>query len=168
MAQTTRDISAAFGIENFSGQSGTMAIGSATSGDNVSKFIAFSPGSELMTLVFMFEQSAADAKASGAVPQRHFMEVVPPYPGSDPVFYAKDDNTGMSMEISTSAGGAADARAFFDSSLASAGWHSPMPAQSRGLAVFTRGTEICCVLVSADETGGKNRITVLHKPLEIK
>jgi hypothetical protein len=168
MAQTTRDISAAFGMEKFGGESGTMAMGSVTSGDNVTKLIAFSPGSELRTLVFMFEQSSADAKVSGAVPQHHFMEVVTPYPGSDPVFYAKNDETGLSMEISTTAGGAAEACAFFGSSLAGAGWSSPMPGQNGGLAVFTRGSEVCCVLVSADETGGRNRITVLHKPLEIK
>jgi hypothetical protein len=168
MDQATRDISAAFGMEKFRGESGTMAMGSVNSADNVIKLIAFSPGSELRTLVFMFEQSSSDAKASGDVPQRHYMEVVGPYPGSDPVFYAKNDDTGMSMEISTTAGGAGEARAFFDSSLAGAGWSSPMPAQKGGLAVFTRGSEVCCVLVSADETGGRNRITVLHKPLEIK
>lgn len=168
MAETTRMLSAAFGMENFNGDSGTMAIGSVSSGDVVTKLIAFSPGSELQTLVFMFEQSAANAKASGDVPQRHFMEVVPPYPGSDPVFYAKNDETGMSLEISTTSGGEGEARAFFESSLADAGWKPAMPEQKSGLAVFTRGSEVCCVLVAADETEGRNRITVLHKPLKIK
>jgi hypothetical protein len=168
LAETTRRLSGAFGIDKFNGDSETMAIGSATSGDNVIKLIALSPGSETQTLVFMFEQSSADAKASGDVPQRHYMEVVSPYPGSDPVFYAKDDNTGMSLEISTTAAGAGDARAFFDSSLAGAGWKPAMPEQNSGFAVFQRGSEVSCVLIAADETTGRNRITVLHKPLEIK
>jgi hypothetical protein len=163
------ELAKTFGIEKSDFGGGTMAILSVDSDDRAIRLVAADLNGDNRTLVFKFEQSVADAKVSAARPTRHLMKAVPSYPGSSPQFYAKDNNTGMSVEMSSAPAQESSIREFYDSSLTGSGWTSALPGLNGGLAVFKKGAEICCVLVAADDNvSGGSRITVLHKPLEMK
>lgn len=172
IAATVRELARLFHIENFTYDGGTMAAATVTQDDRILKLIAVTLDNENKTTLFKFEQSVSEAKASGEHPARHFMDIVPPYPGSEPVFYARDNNTGMGMELSSAQGEPATIKSFYNSSLAGSGWKSVVPggSASSDLAVFVKGAEVCCVFVSSAgaDTPGRSRITVLHKPLEMK
>jgi hypothetical protein len=166
IGETVVELAKTFGIAKYKFSGGTMAMLSAESDDRVIKLIAVDIGGDNRTLLFKIEQSASDAKLSGAGPTEHLMKAVPFYPDSAPLFYAKNNDTGMSLEISSARVAETSVREFYDSSLSGAGWTSAMPGMNSGLAVFHKGSEICCVLVAADDDApGSSKITVLHKPL---
>jgi hypothetical protein len=170
MTEVVRELSRLFNINNFNLSDGTMAMASIEADDRVSKLLALNLGKEGQTLVLKFEQSARDAKVSMESPMQHLMKAVPGYPGSRSVFYAKDDNTEMSMEMSSAQENESTIRDFYDSSLKGSGWEPALPVRTEnaGLAVFRKGQEICCVFVDAADSSGNSTITVLHKLLQIK
>jgi len=169
IGETVAELATTFGIKDFKFGGGTMAMLTVESDERVIKLIATDLSGDNRTLVFKLEQSASDAKASGAKPVEHLMKAVPSYPGSAPLFYAKNNETGMSVEMSSAPAGETSVREFYDSSLTGAGWESALPGLGSGLTVFRKGTEICYVLVTTDDDApGGSRITVLHKSLSMK
>ncbi len=104
------------------------------------------------------------------------MNTIPAYPGSEPVFFAEDENTRMSMAIAKTNASTAGVRKFFESSLTASGWTLAFPGnrarqtglsapspQAHSMPVYLRSGEICCVLVAPSKIPGHSRITLLHK-----
>lgn len=190
ISEVIRQLSKIFNTDNFNYCRKTMGYALIDSGDTVLRLIVISLDDYRQTLVFKIEQSASEFKASIKPPDRHLMKTIPGYPGSEPVFFAKDENTRMSMAISKTQSAPAGVCDFFESRLISSGWRPALVAGSAlhhnktasgtgmegisdalrgsGMAIYLKGMEICCVLVDSSEVTGENRITILHKQPGVK
>lgn len=190
ISEVIRQLSKIFNTDNFNYCRKTMGYALIDSGDSVLRLIVISLDDYRQTLVFKLEQSASEFKASIRPPDRHLMKTIPAYPGSEPVFFAEDENTRMSMAVSKTQSAPAGVRDFFESRLTSSGWTPALVAPSAlhhnkivsgtatrgitdalcdsGMGVYLKGMEICCVLVDSSEGTGENRITILHKQPGVK
>lgn len=122
--------------------------------------LASAPGE---TLVFAFEQSPSEAARSKRPPSSPMLESIPDYPASRPTFLAVDERTRGSLAISETADDPGSVMAFYRSRLSSTGWTAALPEPGRppSLFVYTRGPQLCCVLVTP--RAGGHQIAVLHK-----
>jgi hypothetical protein len=144
---------------------GALALGEAVRDGEAVRLVATRLIEADRTLVFLLAQSAAERAASAGPPAEHLLAELPPYPGSEPTFFARDDRTHMSLAVAASVASAPRIQAFYRNELTAAGWVPALPAGggAQALQLYVREGHLCGVLVHADEEPGQNRIAVLHK-----
>jgi len=168
LPQVVRGLASLFPGQGFSPTSAGMWRGTARQGQMVLNFVAVHLERDGKTVVFSFEQSTEEERASLADPERHFLKSVPEYPGSSPVFFAKDRGTEAALAVAETGSSPSDVQDFFSSSLSAAGWSFPLPRpSSRGesLSVYLKGHNVCLVFAEPSGTNGRTTITLLHKRL---
>lgn len=167
IGDVVRELGQVFNSDDFNYSGGTMASATISSNDQVLRLMAIRLNDYKQTLVFKFAQSPSEFKVSCKPPTYHLMKTIPAYPGSEPVFFAKDENTRMSMAVSRTQSAPGGVREFFEARLAASGWTPALsPAKrgsTQGMTVYLRGPEICCVFVDSSAIPGECRITLLHK-----
>jgi len=164
-----------FGVKQFGFAQGNTAITTFGAGNRMVRLIALRLGGADRTLVFKIEQSRTEFRLSNARPSTHLLSRLPAYPGSEPEFFVKDENTASSLAISTGDGSPEDVREFYSTRLTAAGWTSALAPKGRtpgllenqSMAVYLKDRHICCVMVSPDRAG-TSRITLLHKTQGMK
>jgi hypothetical protein len=151
----------------FEFSNGTMATGTAAANGHRLRLILIAPDSPGRTVLFKFDQSAADADASRKPEITPPLPGVGPFPGSAPEFSADDERGGYRFTVSRAAADPAAVEAYFASCLAAAGWAVASPAVPRrteaSLRIYTKQSEVCVVQAQASARAGATRITVLHK-----
>ena len=120
------------------------------------------------TTAFKIEQTARDANASSSSPARHLMKIVPEYPQSKQLFFARDDNARMSLSISHVPASESAILQFYQDHLLAQGWnHAIADTQGNapriGISTFYKEGTIFCVNVSPSVNDDGNTITLLHK-----
>ena len=166
LGDVVRELRIVFGSQDLRYAGGTLALATIRSAGKVLRLVVVGLSQEGQTVLFHLEQSREEYDASSRPPDRHLLAELPQYPGSDPMFFVRDEGTRLSLAVSATHSGQDEIRAFFDFGLPAAGWRTALPpvpgVPAQGLQMFLRGEEICCVFV---ETGraGRNRVTLLYK-----
>jgi len=132
------------------------------------RLIAIAPPDLTRTLVFLFEQSGAEAARSSGRLSPVAIPHVPVFPGSDPFFVATDEKAQADLAISSTRAAPEGVMDFYDQHLTAGGWMPALPgvAQRAKTGIYLRGRSICCVQTS--ERNGETHITVFHKELSNK
>jgi hypothetical protein len=141
---------------------GTMAEAVIKDEGHAIRLIVLSMEDRAGTFVFRFDQPAGEAAASEAKPRTHLMAEAPAYPGSEPVFYVKDESTRMTLAISKGRADAEDVHRFYRAHLSGTGWTALKPG-SGSMRVYLKQNEVFCVLVESSDAPGDFRATLLHK-----
>jgi hypothetical protein len=168
-----RELGQAFGT-TFAGSGATMAMATVKKSGHVIRLIAVQLGDRFQTLVMKFDQTAAEHKKTGDRPKEHLMSEVPAYPGSEPAFYAANDDTKTGLAVSDAAGSPDDVQRYYASHLKSEGWQRQVstdapPGQAfSSMRIYQQGPRICCVHAIQSPQTGHTRITLLHKRHEVK
>ena len=145
---------------------GDLAYATIVSDQAVVKVTMFRLNEHGTTMVFHLEQSRDAAAVSTRRPSRHLLKALPAYPGSTPLFCATDNNTRMSLAVSTAPADADDVQRFYESSLASSGWKPLLPASTapgNRLEMYQKGADLCGVTALPADAPGHVWITLLHK-----
>ena len=156
-----------FANASFAYKGGTMAFGFLQKGNTVLRFVLLQLTAESTTLVVKIEQSVADYEKSLKPPDKHMIPQLPEFPGSTPIFYARNHDTDLQLATSSTPATAADVNAFYTDSLSADKWEKPMQEAS-SLQLFIRGSAVSMVLVSAPTKAARSSITLLHKTHGVK
>ena len=190
VTRVVRELRRIFNTDRISYSGGSTTTTLIHSNDRVIRLIMVPLEDYLQTIVFHLEQSARDFNLSSVSPSRHLMKNIPAFPGSKPVFFAKDEATHMSMALSNALSTPEGVYNFFESSLTASGW-TPAPSRVEeparswlptmtpvrdgsnrhaghaprmgGLSFYLRGNEICCLFVHASDIPGESRTLLLYK-----
>ncbi|MEK7270756.1 MAG: hypothetical protein AAB215_07450 [Planctomycetota bacterium] len=173
IGEVVADVTRAFAIPGFAYGGGSLGYGLVSTNGRALRFVAIRVEAQAQTIVFLVDQSDEERRRSAAPPVEALPAALPAYPGSEPVFYASDENAGMSLAISRARSEPAQVRRAMDSAMESGDWRPAHPATGAampgpGMRVYLKQQEICCVLVDASEKDGESRITVLHKQRGMK
>ena len=173
IADVVRELTSAFAITGYHYSGGTMGYGSVSANGQTRTLIALQLGEPPRTIVFHTEQSDEDSRRSALPPSGPMLNDIVRFLDSTPVFFASDENAGMSVAISRTQTGEAEVRQALDMDLSGNGWQSAFPSAGGILAaprlrVYLKQQQICCVLVDASEKQGESRITILHKQRGMK
>ncbi len=158
----------------FAGTGTTMAMATVRGGGHVIRLIAIQLGDRFQTLVLKFDQTTAEHAKTGDRPKEHLMAELPAFPGSEPAFFAANEDTKMGLAVSDAAGSPDDIQGYYENHLRSEGWQRKFPpdtTQGQALSsmrVYQRGPRICCVHAIQSSRTGRTRITLLHKRHEVK
>ncbi|OGV69013.1 MAG: hypothetical protein A2283_23105 [Lentisphaerae bacterium RIFOXYA12_FULL_48_11] len=163
-----RELGQLFKTKDIVYSGGSMGYVNIKSNGMIMKMTVLKFGNNVQTLVFKIQQSEADYLEGLQKPRGHMLKDIPVFPGSDPVFYVRDDKSNAGLAVAETSADALSVRSFFASQLSSAGWSPAMPGQtaanmSSSLLVYNRNREICCIFVDTSLSNGKNLITLLHK-----
>lgn len=156
-----------FSDSSFAYNGGTMAFGFLKNGNTVLRFVLLQLTAESTTLVVKIEQSVADYEKSLKPPDKHMIPQLPEFPGSTPIFYARNHDTDLQLATSSTPATAADVNAFYTDSLSADKWEKPMQEAS-SLQLFIRGSAVSMILVSAPTKAARSSITLLHKTHGVK
>jgi hypothetical protein len=173
IAAVVSSVTRAFDISGFAYRGGSMGYGSVSTNGQTLRFVVIRIESQVQTLVFQIEQTDEENRRSSLPPEGQMLTVVPSYPDSLPLFFASDENAGMSMAISRTSSDMASVQQSMEQALIGAGWeHASLEPREKDvrsdMKVYIKQQEICCILVIPSETTGENRITVLHKQRGMK
>lgn len=165
----------AFGIRRFGHAGRSTAIAAFRSGNTMIRLIALQLNDPHRTLVFKIEQAGNEFETSNIRPTGHLLTAVPHFPGSEPEFHVKDENTDSSLAISRSGSPPEIVRDFFSSRLLASGWTSALGPtdgirellRDQSMALYIKRHHVCCVMVLPAGTG-TSRITLLHKTQGMK
>lgn len=152
---------------SFQYRGGRMAYAFLNEGDTVLRLIVLQVSEKAETLVIKIEQSAKEYEASKEPPKKHLIEEVPEFPGSKPVFYARNKDTDFQIASSTALTAPSDVQAFYADALSAQGWNSPLE-DSSSLQFYIRGSAVCMIMASKQERSGRSSITLLHKTHGVK
>lgn len=162
-----RMIKTSFNTSEFNYAGGTMGLAAFKSSSLLTKLVAVRLNDT--SLVFKIDQPL-DSASRGA-PTEHLMKEIQPFPSSVPVFYAKDENTNVSLAVSKSTASSGSIREFYRTSMESEGWYNPLPPTetgNEGMVMYIKDNQTACVMVNANDSNGETRITLLHKYQKIK
>ena len=114
------------------------------------------------------EQSNAEYKKSTSPISKHRLKAIQPFPGSTPLFSAKDKKTKLQIEVSSAATTDTAVAGFYADNLKAAGWH-PYLADKHGsiskLAIYQRGQELCYILATPNANRTEQTIAIIYKKL---
>lgn len=153
---------------------GSMAMGKTSADGRKYNLLITSFNWSAQTLVYIIEQTAAEAELSSKPPLKHMLREIPPYPGSIPEFFMKDANTSTELAVASTSADKTDVYDFYNLSLRSTGWSPSFPTSKesspdhQSLMMYMKGSAICCLYVNDSGSKGSNRITLLHKQQKIK
>jgi len=163
IGQLVKEFGRIFNTKDIAYTGGSMGYVNATANGTVLRMTLLKLGNNVQTLVFKIQQSEADFRAGLQKPNGHMLKDMPVFPGSDPVFYARDDKSNAGLSIAETSADPAAVRGYFASQLSSSGWTPALPGGPSLLVFNNKKNEICCVFVEPAQTNGKNLITLLHK-----
>jgi hypothetical protein len=138
-----------------------MACGIMRSGGNVVRMLVTDIDGQC--IAFRMEQSEGEFARSCEPLRNHQLTQITPYPDSDPALFIANEDTHTSMEVSVADADPGTVQSFIESTLESDGWRSSPPARSAGMSIYTRGADVCLMLVTPGDRGMNSaRITLLH------
>lgn len=168
-SSVVRDVAKAFGTQNSDANGATMSLLSVTTDVSVTRMLVLSLDRKDQTIVFALEQSPGEAETSAKAAVQPLPAGIPDYPGSDPLFHARDDEAAVELAVYGANAAANAVTSFYDSSLVGLGWTSLLPRGAGGsLVACQKGMDLCWVFVTPQPVSGKGTITVLHKRLQMK
>lgn len=131
----------------------------------VTRLLLLRPAGGDQTLAVTIEQTVAAFRQSRADVPRG-MCPLPVYPGATPGLQAENEETGLFFTSMTSVADPLRIAAFYQASLAAAGWVPAFPESGphSGL-LFLKKNALCMVLI-IPEGESTARITLLHKPFK--
>lgn len=165
--QAISKISSLFKDVSMKFEGGTMAFGLAHTGKIYLRFLVLQLDAGSNALVFKMEQSEEEYEKSKKPPEKHLLEQAPEYPGSKPVFFARNDDTGLGIGVAETPADAGEIRRFYGARLAAAGWEKAI----RGITdtdIYLKEQSVCYVMVTPASSNNVNRITLLHKRYGMK
>ncbi len=151
-----------FADSSFAYNGGTMAFGFLQDGNTVLRFVLLQLTAESTTLVIKIEQSVADYEKSLKPPDKHLLKGLPEFPGSTPLFYARNHDTDLQLATASTPAIARNVNAFYSDTLTADDWKEPIQEAS-SLQFFIKGPAVSMVLVSEPSKSGTSNITLLHK-----
>ncbi len=132
----------------------------------VTRLLLLQPGAGGQTLAVTITQTA-DAYRQHRLPEQRDFRPLPLFPGATPGFFAENEDTGLFLGTLTTAADPPAIAAFYQRSLAAAGWQPVFPgADPLSGLLFLRENGLCMVLISPREQTPGSRLTLLHKPLK--
>ena len=144
-----------------------MAFGFLKDGDTVLRMVILQLTAESTTLVVKIEQSVDDYEKSLQPPDKHLLQNLPEFPGSTPLFYARNRDTDLQLATASTPSIAQDVHAFYSDTLTADDWQEPLQ-ESSSLQFFIKGSGVSMVLVSERTRSSKSTITLLHKTHGVK
>jgi hypothetical protein len=162
-----------FHTDAFKAAHGTLAVAALKVEGRAVRLVLMRAPQKQQTLVIKIEQSPSEARASAQAPREQGLPGIPAYPGSVPVFFAKNEDTQMGLAVSTATCLPADVDAFFQARLPGLRWTPALPRQRRAtrdrvMRLYHKGPDLCCVFAESIGATGGTRITLLHKRHGIK
>ena len=122
--------------------------------------------SRATTLVYEIKQSLKEYLKTLDKPLQHQMDVIPPYPGSEPTYFMHDLGSDTALEVSSSSTSPEAVTDFYHHSLSTSGWRTRL-GDAGSMRIFEKGRELA--MISASEgADGVTRITRVHKKLGTK
>jgi hypothetical protein len=159
-----RQIGKTLGVTFDFSSEASMAVETVDTPSGRLRVIAIAPPDITRTLVFLLEQSRAEANRSSGPPPTIAMPHVPDFPGSTPIFVATDEKARAGLAVSRTVASSESVGHFYHEQLRAGGWLPALPGGAPG--VYLKGQAICCV--QAYEQNRETHITVLHKELSNK
>ena len=165
--RTLRDCYRGMGAQVFVAGGESMGWGMVLLGERVIRLLVTPVGEPHECIVFRYEQSRAEFLKSGAPLDGRQLAELPDAPGSRPLLYAADEESGLALEVSSAPASPEEALSFFDSALVSQGWMALVPSDGRipppQGSLYRRGGALCAVQAAPDEAGGVRITRMLKK-----
>ncbi|TFH14766.1 MAG: hypothetical protein E4H02_09265 [Lentisphaerales bacterium] len=146
-----------------------IGMGIARNGRTVARMILLKTSGQ--SVLFRLVQSPAEYELSEKKPSTRFMSELPPFPGSEPIFFLKNADTGTSVEISRTRSRAGTVSVSMDDALASAGWQCPFPGDGSTVGegpvcrFYVRKKDMCCILATDMNDGTGTLVLAMHNRL---
>lgn len=161
------DFAELFKEGQFNYGSGTMGIITLNGSKTISRLLVLQLGVHDQTVVVKIEQTADELRKSSSPPSKNMISWIPEYPGARHLFYAKNEDTDMCMQLSESQSSAESIRGHYSSAMKGSGWKQ-LFANSSSTGIFIKNSEICLLSVATDSKSNNNQITLLHKKYGMK
>ncbi len=173
-----RDLRSVFAPETLTYNGGSMGFATLDAEGKHIRLVVIHLPDHRRTLALAVEMDAAMRHESRRPPDRHRLAELPEYPGSVPVFFARDRRGGLAMAIASVQAEPAHVQRHYQSLLTQAGWTQLAPApetatrrDTASLVLFAQARRdnplaqnICAVFAEpAPNTPGQTRLTLLHK-----
>ncbi len=132
--------------------------------------LALTPGRDDRALVVSVDQSLAERERSRHPGQAAGATGIPPLPDSDLTCTMRNDDTRTALETRRTAVAPSAAAAYYDATLRGGGWARLVPSVSpdRGLMVYMKEADVCCVQIGAPDPRGECLVTIVRKPGAVK
>jgi hypothetical protein len=141
----------------------------ATGDGRTVRLVTLKPSPDSPPLMVAVSQSVGEAKASRSSEGRHRIDEIPIPSGARVLSFQRNDESRTSLERLAVRMPEAGVRGYYDAILARDGWSRLFPeSREGGLMVFMKGATVCCVGVSAADSYGESRVTLLHKQGAVK
>ena len=178
LTTVSKKLARAFASADIAAESGTMSLATVARGNRVLRLLLLQMDSPGRTLVFAVNQSKLEFAASADPPSHHPIRQVRSFPGSKPVFFAANEETGMSLSISLVDADPRGVGIALESGLLSDGWQPalqpseqdstapappPIALDDSPMRVYLMRDQLCCTLIEPAEHAGTSRIILLHK-----
>jgi hypothetical protein len=165
--RTVTALSAVFKNNSIAYNGGSMAFALFSYDNKYIRLLLLQLDEKSGVMMFKIEQSAEEYEKSKKNPEKHLLEQAPEFPGSTPTFFARNDDTAMSLSVAESKTDPGAIRRFYADRLTSDGWEKMFPGINDA-DIYIRANSICYVMVAPAEKGGPGRIILLHKTHGIK
>ncbi len=167
-----RDLRRTFDPATLSYAGGDMGFATFDSDGRQVRLVVIHLPEHAQTLVFKLAMTASSALETRRPPDRHRLTELPEYPGSVPLFFARDSRGGLGMATSTVRAHPELVQNYYRNQLTPSGWtrlapheqENPSPRSAASLALYEKGRHVCIVYVEPSATNpGEARLTLLHK-----
>ncbi len=158
---------------------GNLATGLIVRDDAILRLVITQPDPQGQIVAFTIRQTPAEYQRSAIPPTARVLAGLQPYPGSSPHFIAEDAHTGAAFAVSTASAAPADIREYYSTELRGSGWQPLLPSPPREggaprrrpppasspdrLLAFSKGDDLCFLLVTTAPDSAESTITLLHK-----
>lgn len=147
----------------------SLGVGQATRDGRTVGVVSFAPSGESPFLMVAVAQESLLRGASSRSDVRHRIEGVPVPPEARVLGCLENTDTRTSLERLRVRMPVEGVLGYYDARMAREGWSRLFPAtRDGGLQVFVKGSDLCCVRVSSEDSGGESLVTLLHKRGAVK
>jgi len=147
--------------------SGNMGIITLNGTKLITRLLVLQLGIRDQTVVVKIEQTAEELRKSAPPPSKNMITGIPEYPGIRHLFYAKNEDTDMCIQVSESQSGPEFIKEHYSSAMKDNGWKQ-LFENSSSAGIFIKNNEICLLAVATDGRSNNNQITLLHKKYGMK
>jgi hypothetical protein len=148
-----------------------MRIGLAGDAERVTRFVAVQPADKRGAALFGIEQSRAEFERSLKPGAADWLPGLEGIAGGVSTFQARNEDTRTAVQTVRVPAARAAAWAAVKAVLGASGWQAALAGgqrADRGIEMFLRGRDLCCVLVQPADRPGESVVTVLHKEGAVK
>jgi len=138
----------------------SLGFGTASQNGQVARMLTLSPGSK--TLLVSVIQSKADARVSGTAPLQHQIKEIPVPPEAVVLSAMSNADTRTAVERLSLRMPQEGLSRYFSTALKQSGW-TPLSGGKAGMGLYVKGADLCVVMVTASDSDGGSRATLLHK-----